>query len=75
MVLVTIMAQPRLNYTMSMDGVLPAAFAEVDEEGNLKRGTKITGTVMIVIATLVPFAYLGERDCLHKHRLFVDLSY
>ena len=54
------MAQPRLNYTMAMDGVLPAAFAEVDEEGNLKRGTKIAGTVMIVIATLIPFAYLDD---------------
>jgi len=59
-VLVTIMAQPRLNYTMAMDGVLPAVFAEVDGEGNLKAGTKIAGIIMIAIATLVPFAYLDD---------------
>lgn len=54
------MAQPRLNYTMAMDGVLPAVFAEVDEEGNLKAGTKIAGAIMISIATIVPFAYLDD---------------
>lgn len=59
-VLVTIMCQPRLNYTMAMDGVLPAVFTEVDEEGNLKAGTKIAGALMITIATLVPFAYLDD---------------
>jgi APA family basic amino acid/polyamine antiporter len=45
---------------MAMDGVLPKVFAEVDEEGNLKAGTKIAGAIMITIATLVPFAYLDD---------------
>lgn len=53
-------AQPRLNYTMAMDGFLPSLFAEVDEEGNLKRGTKVAGAIMIAIATIVPFAYLDD---------------
>ncbi|KAL7532959.1 hypothetical protein ACHAXR_004958 [Thalassiosira sp. AJA248-18] len=59
-VLVTIMAQPRLNYTMAMDGVLPSVFAEVDEDGNLKPGIKIAGAIMIIIATAVPFSYLDD---------------
>ena len=60
-VLVTIMAQPRLNFTMAKDGVLPKYFARVDEEGNLdKAGIKIAGIIMIAIATFVPFAYLDD---------------
>mmetsp|Transcript_33704 Transcript_33704/g.61944 ORF Transcript_33704/g.61944 Transcript_33704/m.61944 type:complete len:255 (+) Transcript_33704:314-1078(+) len=59
-VLVTIMAQPRLNYTMAIDGVLPAVLSKVDEEGNLKAGTKIAGVIMIAIATLIPFSYLDD---------------
>lgn len=48
-VLVTIMAQPRLTHTMANDGVLPSIFAEVDDKGNLKAGLKIAGAVMISI--------------------------
>ena len=60
-VLVTIMAQPRLNFTMAKDGNLPKIFARVDEEGNLdKAGIKIAGIIMIAIATFVPFAYLDD---------------
>jgi amino acid transporter len=54
------MAQPRLNFTMAMDGVLPPFFAEVDEKQNLKKGTKVAGAVMIIIATVVPFAHLDD---------------
>lgn len=59
-VLVTIMAQPRLNLSMAKDGLLPPVFADVDAEGNPKAGTKISGLVMIAIATVVPFAYLDD---------------
>ena len=60
-VLVTIMAQPRLNYTMAVDGVIPILFAGVDEEGNLaNKGIKVCGTIMIAIATIVPFQYLDD---------------
>eukprot|EP00578_Thalassiosira_sp_NH16_P001306 CAMPEP_0181133710 /NCGR_PEP_ID=MMETSP1071-20121207/31671_1 /TAXON_ID=35127 /ORGANISM="Thalassiosira sp., Strain NH16" /LENGTH=575 /DNA_ID=CAMNT_0023220123 /DNA_START=261 /DNA_END=1988 /DNA_ORIENTATION=+ len=59
-VLVTIMAQPRLNYTMALDGVLPEVFAKVDDDGNLRSGTKIAGAIMVIIATVVPFAYLDD---------------
>jgi len=59
-VLVTIMAQPRLQYAMSIDGILPPVFAKVDATGNLWHGTLISGTIMIVIATFVPFVYLDD---------------
>jgi amino acid transporter len=45
---------------MAMDGVLPPFFAEVDEKQNLTKGTKVAGAVMIIIATVVPFAHLDD---------------
>ncbi len=54
-VLVTTMAQPRLQYAMAQDGLLPAIFAKVDASGNLWYGTFIAGLIMITIATCVPF--------------------
>ena len=59
-VLVTIMAQPRLTYTMALDGILPTLFAELDEKNNLFKGTIISGIVMIIIATVVPFIHLDD---------------
>ena len=54
------MAQPKLCYTMAMDGVLPNFFSQVDETGNLKDGIKFAGATMIVIATFVPFSMLDD---------------
>jgi len=59
-VLVTIMAQPRLQYAMSIDGLLPPIFSSVDKSGNLWYGTLFSGTLMVVIATVVPFTYLDD---------------
>ena len=59
-VLVSIMAQPRLQYAMAHDGLLPAIFAALDSKGNLWWGTLISGVVMIIIATFVPFTYLND---------------
>ncbi len=47
-VLVTIMAQPRLTYAMSVDGLLPPIFAGMDSSGNLIEGTRIAGAVMVM---------------------------
>lgn len=52
------MAQPRVQYAMAKDGLLPAAFARVDSKGNLFQGTLLCGIVTIIIATLVPFKIL-----------------
>ena len=54
------MAQPRLQYAMAKDGILPAIFAQVDEHGNLINGLKISGVLMTVVATLIPFSYLDD---------------
>ena len=54
------MAQPRLQYAMAKDNILPAIFAQTDEMRNLIYGLKISGTLMIVVATLIPFAHLDD---------------
>lgn len=59
-VLISLMAQPRLQFALAKDGLLPPIFARTDEFGNLKWGTFLSGSVMIVVATFVPFAYLDD---------------
>lgn len=59
-ILVTIMAQPRLQYAMSVDGLLPKFFADMDSQGNLFNGTCIAGAIMCVVAALVPFENLND---------------
>jgi APA family basic amino acid/polyamine antiporter len=59
-VLITIMAQPRLQYAMAVDGLLPPLFRELDQDGNLWNGTVIAGVLMVLIATLVPFDHLND---------------
>ena len=59
-ILVTIMAQPRLQYAMAVDGLLPSFFQDVDADGNLFIGTCIAGGIMTLIATLVPFDKLND---------------
>jgi amino acid transporter len=59
-VFITIMAQPRLTYALSRDGLLPDIFGTVDKKGNLRNGALISGGIMIVVSTFVPFAYLDD---------------
>ena len=59
-ILVTIMAQPRLQYAMAVDGLLPSIFEHVDADGNLWVGTCVAGGIMTLIATLVPFDKLND---------------
>ena len=59
-VLISLMAQPRLQLAMAQDGLLPPIFAQVDETGNLKWGTALSGFGMVIVATFVPFAYLDD---------------
>lgn len=59
-VLISVMAQPRLQYAMAKDGLLPAIFAKVDRNGNLWWGTLIAGTGMVLIASFVPFDNLND---------------
>ncbi|KAL4158910.1 hypothetical protein PRNP1_004684 [Phytophthora ramorum] len=52
------MAQPRVQYAMAKDGLLPAAFAQVDANGNPFRGTLLCGIGVTVLAVFVPFHIL-----------------
>ena len=59
-VFITIMAQPRLTYALSRDGLLPKFFSKVDQFGNLRNGALVSGGIMIIISTFVPFVYLDD---------------
>lgn len=59
-VLISLLAQPRLTYGMAQDGLLPHVFAKMDLDGNLVMGTLIAGVTMTVIATAVPFSFLDD---------------
>ena len=54
------MAQPRLQYALAIDGLLPKVFAKIDESGNLRHGTLISGIVIVLVASFVPFAHLND---------------
>lgn len=54
-VLISLMAQPRLTLEMARDGLLPNSLF-----GNLWAGTLVSGITMTVIATFVPFTFLDD---------------
>jgi APA family basic amino acid/polyamine antiporter len=56
----TIIGQPRLQYALAQDGLLPAFFADVDSGGNLFKGTVVAGALMVLTATCVPFDHLND---------------
>ncbi|OQS01556.1 Amino Acid-Polyamine-Organocation (APC) Family [Achlya hypogyna] len=57
-VLISFLAQPRLMYAMSVDGLLPKIFGKVEKNGNLFWCTLISGIFFTLIALFVPFDYL-----------------
>lgn len=59
-VLISLMAQPRLTHSMAVDGLLPKLFRNVDASGNLKQGTLVSGVLMTILATAVPFTVLDD---------------
>jgi len=59
-VLISIMAQPRLMLAMGEDGLLPAFFRRLDANGNLWNGTFLAGCIMVFVATFVPFEHLND---------------
>lgn len=52
------LAQPRVQYAMATDGLLPHVFARVDANGNLFYGTLFSGVAVTAIAVAVPFHVL-----------------
>jgi amino acid transporter len=59
-VLISLMAQPRLQHALAKDGLLPSVFGAVDATGNLRAGTMLSGVAMTLIATFVPFGMLDD---------------
>ena len=58
--LVSFLAQPRIQYAMAKDNLLPKVFAEIDSKGNLSKSIWLTGLVCTLIAVFVPFSYLDD---------------
>lgn len=59
-VLIAFMAQPRLQYAMAEDGLLPKIFSRLSDDGNLTYGTLIGGVFCTLLALCVPFQALGD---------------
>ena len=60
-ILVMLMAQPRIFYSMSRDGLLPRLFGRVHRKHQTPYvGTIIVGVVACLLAGLMPLSVLGE---------------
>jgi basic amino acid/polyamine antiporter, APA family len=74
-VLVMLLGQPRIFYSMSRDGLLPTTFARVHPKFRTPwLATIITGTVAMFIAGLFPIALLGELVAIGTLLAFVIVS-
>ena len=54
------MIQPRLQFALANDGLLPPMFGEIDSSGNPRKGALFAGALMTIFATFVPFSYLDD---------------
>ena len=60
-ILVMMLGQPRIFYTMSKDGLLPPIFAQVHPRFQTPwLSTILTGTIAMLVAGLFPIGLLGE---------------
>jgi APA family basic amino acid/polyamine antiporter len=59
-VLISFIAQPRIQYALAVDGLLPSLFREIDGRGNLTKGILVSGAICTLIALLVPFQSLDD---------------
>ena len=57
-VLVCLLAQPRLHYGLAVDGLMPKFFANIDARGNLFWNTLVTGLFFSLVSFVVPFQYI-----------------
>ena len=74
-VLVMLMGQPRIFYSMARDGLLPAVFGKVHPKYQTPYlATIITGTVAALIAGLFPIGLLGELVSIGTLLAFVIVS-
>ena len=74
-VLVMLLGQPRIFYSMARDGLLPSVFGKVHPKYRTPYlATIITGTVAMVIAGLFPIGLLGELVSIGTLLAFVIVS-
>jgi APA family basic amino acid/polyamine antiporter len=74
-VLVMLLGQPRIFYSMARDGLLPAVFGKVHPKFQTPYvATIITGTVAGIIAGLFPIQILGELVSIGTLLAFVIVS-
>lgn len=74
-VLVMLLGQPRIFYSMAKDGLLPAKFAAVHPKFRTPYITTIvTGTVAMVVSGLFPIGILGELVSIGTLLAFVIVS-
>jgi basic amino acid/polyamine antiporter, APA family len=60
-ILVMLLGQPRIFYTMAKDGLLPPAFAKVHPKFKTPYvSTLLTGVVALILAGVLPISILGE---------------
>lgn len=60
-VLISLLAQPRLCAAMAKDGLLPAIFAlQNEKDGNLFWSNILCGIPMTLLATFVPFSWMDD---------------
>jgi APA family basic amino acid/polyamine antiporter len=60
-ILVMLLGQPRIFYTMSRDGLLPPIFSKVHPKFKTPYlSTILTGTVALILAGILPISILGE---------------
>jgi basic amino acid/polyamine antiporter, APA family len=60
-ILVLLLGQPRIFYSMANDGLLPACFARVHPKFRTPHFSQIfTGIVAVVLAGMLPISTLGE---------------
>jgi amino acid transporter len=59
-VLISLLAQPRLFAAMAKDGLLPAIFAKQNADGNFVWGNVLSGIPMALLATFVPFSWMDD---------------
>ncbi|MBN2666216.1 MAG: amino acid permease [Bacteroidales bacterium] len=60
-ILVMLLGQPRIFYTMSKDGLLPPLFSKVHPKFKTPYvSTIITGSIAMIIAGILPISILGE---------------
>lgn len=59
-VLVGFLAQPRVNYALACDGLIPKIFAQVNSRKNLFWNILISGLFLTVVAIVLPFDTLWD---------------